>query len=149
MSRPSSIPLPSPHVPVSWGELLDKITILEIKRERITGAAAAANVACELAALWRIGAEALAREGVAPLLTALKAVNEELWQVEDAIREEEARGRFGAEFIGLARAVYQRNDRRAALKRAINDLLRSELVEEKSYWTVPPTAPEETLLLAL
>ena len=130
-------PAISPLVPISWGELLDKITILEIKRARIADPLACANVTREAGALWRIGEDALAGEGVGALFAALKAVNEELWEVEDAIREEEARGAFGDEFVRLARAVYQRNDRRAALKRAINELLGSELMEEKSYWTAP------------
>ena len=133
-------PLSSPHVPVSWGELLDKITILEIKQERISDAAARANVKRELRQLWRIGAEALAHEGIAEPFAALKGVNEALWEIEDSIRQEEARGLFGPEFVQLARAVYQQNDRRAALKREINRLLESELIEEKSYWTMPPAA---------
>jgi hypothetical protein len=129
-----------PLVPVSWGELLDKITILEIKRERIADAAARANVARELTALRRIGGEALAGAAVALLFAQLKTVNETLWEVEDAIRQEEARGTFGPEFIRLARAVYHRNDERAELKRAINAQLCSELVEEKSYWSQATSA---------
>jgi len=145
MSRPSSIPLPSPHVPVSWGELLDKITILEIKQERIRDAAARANVARELRQLWQIGAGALGHEGIAEPFAALKAVNAALWEIEDAIRQEDATGRFGPEFVHLARAVYRQNDQRAALKREINRLLESELVEEKSYWTMPPATAAEPL----
>ena len=123
----------APSVPVSWGELLDKITILEIKRERITRAEARDNVVREYRLLRGIGAEVLSRSGVAPLVAALKRVNEALWEIEDAIREEEAKRQFGTEFVRLARSVYQRNDERAALKREINLALESELIEEKSY----------------
>ena len=123
----------APSVPVSWGELLDKITILEIKRERVTRAEARDNVVREYRLLRGIGAEVLSRSGVAPLVAALKRVNEALWEIEDAIREEEAKRQFGTEFVRLARAVYQRNDERAALKREINLALESELIEEKSY----------------
>lgn len=123
----------APSVPVSWGELLDKITILEIKRDRITCADARANVLREYRLLQSIGAAALNRGGVAVLVEALKRVNEALWEIEDAIREQEAARDFGPEFIRLARAVYQRNDERAAIKREINHALDSDLVEEKSY----------------
>lgn len=122
----------SPCVPVSWGELLDKLTILEIKLERLSGAARA-NVAREHGLLAAIAAPVL--EEVAEPLADLRAVNLQLWEIEDAIRAEEAAGRFGTEFVSLARSVYRTNDRRAALKRAINDRLASDLVEEKSYWT--------------
>jgi hypothetical protein len=118
---------------VSWGELLDKITILEIKRDRITRADARTNVLREYRLLQSIGAAALNRGGVAVLVEALKRVNEALWEIEDAIREQEAARDFGPEFIRLARAVYQRNDERAAIKREINHALDSDLVEEKSY----------------
>ena len=123
----------APSVPVSWGELLDKITILEIKHDRITRADARANVLREYRLLQSIGAAALNRGGVAVLVEALKRVNEALWEIEDAIREQEAARDFGPEFIRLARAVYQRNDERAAIKREINHALDSDLVEEKSY----------------
>ena len=123
----------SPHVPVSWGELLDKITILEIKRTRIDDPAAREHVVTECDLLRRIGADAMARGDIAVPLAQLKAVNEELWEIEDAIREQEAQAAFGSRFVGLARAVYHKNDERAALKRAINDRLGSALVEEKSY----------------
>lgn len=125
--------LPSPSVPVSWGELLDKITILEIKRERIARPDARANVAREHSLLARIGAGVLTREGVATLFGRLKTVNSDLWEIEDAIRRQEAARSFGGEFIRLARAVYVKNDERAALKRAINVALESDLIEEKSY----------------
>lgn len=123
----------APSVPVSWGELLDKITILEIKRDRIARAEARENVLREYRLLRAIGAQVLNRSGVAALVEALKRVNETLWEIEDAIREQEAARDFGAEFVRLARAVYQRNDERAAIKREINQALESDLIEEKSY----------------
>jgi hypothetical protein len=123
----------SPTVPISWGELIDKITILEIKRIRLSRPDARVNVEKELALLSVIGARALASGDVAVLSRALRRVNEHLWELEDAIRKEEAKGRFGAVFIRLARSVYKCNDERAAIKRRINALLGSELVEEKSY----------------
>jgi len=140
--------LSTPCVPISWGELLDKITILQIKRERIDDPTARANVARELETLWQLGGEALSGEEVAAPFAELKTVNEALWEIEDAIRQEEARGLFGPEFIRLARAVYHQNDLRAALKRELNRALRSELVEEKSYWTMADraTAPMSPLM---
>ncbi|MDB5437736.1 MAG: hypothetical protein JWM33_163 [Caulobacteraceae bacterium] len=126
--------LPTPQVPISWGELVDKITILEIKARRLTSETALANVGRELAQLAAIEAQALARiPALAEVKARLLAVNEGLWEIEDDIRDEERARRFGDRFIELARAVYRRNDDRAGLKREINDLLGSELVEEKSY----------------
>jgi hypothetical protein len=125
--------LATPSVPVSWGELIDKITILEIKRERIGGPAACANVEHEWARLRAIAAPALTAAGLKPLCTALKHVNLALWDIEDAIRRLDAAGDFGREFVALAQAVYRRNDERARIKRRINDALDSEFVEEKSY----------------
>ena len=122
-----------PHVPVSWGELLDKIAILEIKRERIASRAAQANVAHELGLLEQIATPVVARVDLTDLIGDLRDVNAALWEIEDAIRVEDRAGRFGEEFIALARSVYQRNDERAAIKRAINARLGSALVEEKSY----------------
>lgn len=122
-----------PHVPTSWGELLDKITILEIKVARLPTEAAAANAARELAMLRQIAAPALDHAQVAPLLVRLKAVNEALWEIEDQIRDHERRGDFGDGFIGLARSVYKTNDQRGQLKRQINESLGSVLIEEKSY----------------
>jgi len=123
-------------VPVSWGELIDKITILEIKSERIADPAKLANIRRELAALEAVRtanlpAERIAR--VAPATAALKAVNERLWMIEDDIRLCEKAQDFGPRFIGLARDVYQTNDRRAEIKREISVLLGSDLIEEKSY----------------
>jgi hypothetical protein len=120
-------------VPVSWGELLDKITILQIKQERLDDAAKRANVAAELAALNAVAGAVPADAALAAPLAELKAVNESLWGIEDRLRDKEAAGDFDADFIALARAVYFTNDRRAALKREINRLLHSAMVEEKSY----------------
>jgi hypothetical protein len=123
-------------VPVSPGELLDKITILRIKVARIQDAAKLANVKLELALLeqtWKQSAGE-ARD-VGPDEHALQSVNERLWDIEDRIREKEARQTFDRDFIELARAVYVCNDERAAIKRRINVQLGSRLVEEKSYKT--------------
>jgi hypothetical protein len=121
-------------VPVSWGELIDKITILEIKAARLTSVTALQNVRNELAQLTEktlpLGDMAVQ---VAPLKADLTRVNEALWEIEDKIRDKEAAKAFDAEFIELARSVYVTNDKRAALKRLINQLLASELVEEKGY----------------
>ncbi len=121
-------------VEVSVGELLDKITILEIKSERITDAAKVANVNKELGILretW--AASELSATDVSEPMLRLKAVNEELWEIEDGIRIKEAAGQFDDKFIALARSVYFRNDVRAEVKRELNLLLGSALVEEKFY----------------
>ena len=121
-------------VPVSWGELLDKITILEIKSARIADAAKRANVDRELDALRDVVTAAGALPtGAHPLIDALRGVNEALWDIEDNVRDCERQKDFGTRFVELARGVYHQNDRRAALKRELNDLLGSDLVEEKSY----------------
>ncbi|MBN8482232.1 MAG: hypothetical protein J0L88_11650 [Xanthomonadales bacterium] len=121
-------------VPVSYGELIDKITILEIKAARIGDAAKLANVRTELDLLNRTWAAAAASvTDIAASRAKLKDVNETLWDIEDRIRVKEKAKAFDAEFIELARAVYFRNDERAQFKREINDALGSSLVEEKSY----------------
>jgi hypothetical protein len=121
-------------VPVSWGEVIDKITILEIKNERLDDAAKRANVRRELDMLTAVRErEFPGHAGLAKLADELRAVNARLWEIEDEIRDEERAKRFGARFIELARAVYVTNDQRSVVKRKINDLLGSELVEEKSY----------------
>ncbi len=123
-----------PRVEVSPGELIDKITILEIKAERIADPDKLANVQRELRSLTATREEALAPSPELDDLTAkLRRINERLWEIEDDIRDCERNGDFGQRFIELARAVYRTNDRRAAAKRGINDLLGSELVEEKDY----------------
>ncbi|MBK6436045.1 MAG: hypothetical protein IPF83_09360 [Rhodanobacteraceae bacterium] len=122
------------HVPVSFGELLDKLAILEIKSERMRDPAKLANVRRELdelSATWSQSAEA--KIDIADLLAALKAVNQRLWVIEDDIRIKESKQEFDAEFIRLARAVYVENDERARVKREINIRLGSALIEEKSY----------------
>lgn len=128
-----------PHIPVSWGELIDKLTILDIKLASIARPDARANVARERDELARIAAPVLDR--VASEVAALRVINMALWDIEDAIREEEAASRFGDQFVALARSVYRRNDDRAQVKRRINDLLGSELVEEKSYANFAATTP--------
>jgi hypothetical protein len=126
--------LRSPLVPVSWGELPDKITILEIEAERIGDSARRANVEAELRALLP-ARQGLAGEAadITGLVSQLKRVNERLWDIEDAIRLAEKDQDFGPRFVRLARDVYHTNDQRAVLKRRINDRLGSDLVEEKSY----------------
>jgi Family of unknown function (DUF6165) len=121
-------------VPISPGELLDKITILRIKSARMSDAAKLANVRHELALLERTWRSALpAGIELAAEERELEAVNARLWEVEDRLRELEAAQRFDARFIELARAVYFSNDERAAIKKRINTKLGSALVEEKSY----------------
>ena len=120
--------------PISPGELLDKLTILEIKLERIDDAQKRANVQVEYDALSKVvSAHIPKRDDVDALHHALKAVNEELWVIEDDIRDCERDKDFGDTFIRLARAVYVTNDKRATLKKDINLALGSALVEEKSY----------------
>ena len=124
----------NPSIPVSWGELIDKITILEIKSERLTSKSALENVQRELSTLAALASEAQSLEPKLALLRAeLKRVNETLWQIEDDIRAKEAQRTFDQDFIALARAVYHNNDRRGVLKQQINALLKSDIVEEKQY----------------
>jgi 3-methyladenine DNA glycosylase/8-oxoguanine DNA glycosylase len=121
-------------VPISVAELLDKISILEIKEAAIGDPAKLANVRHELTALAAVRERQVAPlAGLAALYAELKAVNEELWRIEDEIREKERLARFDDGFVALARSVYQNNDRRARVKRQINDLTGSDIVEEKSY----------------
>ena len=122
------------QTPVSYGELLDKITILEIKSSRIADAAKLANVRNELELLNAIWSGShVSTIDIAHERAQLLAINQALWDIEDAIRLKERAQAFDQEFIELARSVYFRNDERAACKRAINLKLGSELVEEKSY----------------
>ena len=120
-------------VPISPGELLDKITILRIKAERMHDAAKLANVRLELKLLEQTWREACGTADVASEERALQAVNERLWDIEDRIRAKEATRTFDAHFIELARSVYIENDERAAVKKRINLALGSRLLEEKSY----------------
>ena len=121
-------------VEVPVGELVDKITILEIKNERMTDPDKLRNVRTELAALVAVRDRELPRsEKLAELTARLKGVNEALWEIEDEIRACERNKDFGARFVELARSVYHQNDQRSTIKRSINELLGSKLIEEKSY----------------
>ena len=124
----------TPLIPISWGELIDKITILEIKQTHIKSPIALANINKELSYLNEIVENST---GVAELISDLKQqlldVNKRLWQVEDDIRDKELKQDFDIGFIELARRVYRLNDERAKLKKSINQVLNSELIEEKSY----------------
>jgi hypothetical protein len=121
-------------VPLSPGELLDKITILRIKAQRIQDAGKLGNIRRELAMLEQHWSQAVgATIELAADEAALARVNTELWEIEDRIREHEAQRRFDAGFVELARAVYLHNDERAAIKQRINLKLKSAIVEEKSY----------------
>lgn len=121
-------------IPVSAGELLDKLTILLIKKERITDAEKCGNILRELSRLEAVYKKQVQQSAELNLLISeLRQVNETLWDIEDEIRCCERRGDFGSSFVELARSVYKTNDRRARLKQRINGLLDSELVEEKSY----------------
>ena len=124
----------SPQVPISWGELFDKITILQIKLENLTSKNALENVEQELKKLQSI----LTQNGPKTMETLqlegeLRQINQQLWGIEDKIRDKERTNSFDDEFIQLARSVYITNDERSRIKRKINELLGSELVEEKSY----------------
>jgi hypothetical protein len=121
-------------VEIAPGELLDKITILQIKTERMTDPAKVKNVQVELAILSKTRQEAMpASAELTKLEGQLKAVNERLWDIEDEIRVCERQQDFGPRFIALARSVYHENDHRAAVKKAVNQMLQSRIVEEKSY----------------
>ena len=124
----------SPQVPISLGELFDKITILQIKLENLTSKNALENVEQELKKLQSI----LTQNGPKTMETIrlegeLRQINQQLWDIEDKIRDKERAKSFDDEFIQLARSVYITNDERSRIKRKINDMLGSELVEEKSY----------------
>ncbi len=133
MNASSNMPPNMPQVPVSWGELLDKIVILEIKVERLSGKDARANAAKELALLREIAQPVMAAGLAAALVARLKDLNQALWGIEDRIRDHEREGNFGPGFVELARSVYRSNDERGAVKREINLALGSALIEEKSY----------------
>jgi len=120
--------------PISPGELLDKITILEIKSERISDESKVANVRKELSLLTELWSQHISEDqDLARMRQQLKNINEELWEIEDDIRDEERAKRFGERFIELARSVYFTNDKRADTKKEINLHLNSSIVEEKSY----------------
>jgi hypothetical protein len=121
------------EVPVSWGELVDKITILQIKSDRMSDAQKLVNVRKELSLLGeKLGANAGNAE-IVRLTGELYTVNSTLWDIEDHIRDCENAGDFGEKFVSLARSVYITNDKRANLKREVNMVLGSGLIEEKSY----------------
>jgi hypothetical protein len=126
--------IPSIKIDAAPGELIDKITILEIKAERIDDAMKRANVTYELATLTNALNLAIETSGqISDMSRRLKEVNERLWETEDAIRECERREDFGPVFIDLARSVYRLNDVRSEIKRSINTLLGARIIEEKSY----------------
>jgi hypothetical protein len=120
-------------VPISVGELMDKITILELKSERIKNPGQLGNIARELDALRAVPLGDVDRAMLGNLSAELKRINAQLWDIEDAIRECDARGDFGDAFIARARAVYRLNDERSRLKKAINLASGSRIIEEKSY----------------
>jgi transcriptional regulator of nitric oxide reductase len=122
------------HVPVSPGEVLDKITILEIKSERMTEPEKVANVRAELALLKETWSQAVTEDDVIrDLHGQLKQINEALWEIEDDIRDKERVKEFDQRFIDLARSVYFTNDRRSEVKKKLNLHLGSQIIEEKSY----------------
>ncbi len=121
-------------VPISPGELLDKITILEIKSERMDDPQKVANVRHELLLLSKVWSDSVSEdETISNIHRLLKSINEELWEIEDDIRDEERNDKFGDRFVELARAVYVTNDKRAQAKKDVNLHLGSDIVEEKSY----------------
>ena len=124
----------SPQIPISWGELLDKITILQIKLDNLTSQDALNNVARELKQLQSTFFK-YCPEAIKPKLleAELKRINQQLWDIEDKIRDKERNKSFDAEFIQLARSVYITNDERSRIKKRINETLGSDLIEEKSY----------------
>jgi hypothetical protein len=133
MSAPRDVSPQDILVPISVGELMDKITILEIKSERIKNPSQLENILRELEALRAVRLQEIERAMLDKLSAELKRVNAKLWDVEDAIRDCEARSDFGEPFIKLARMVYRLNDERSRLKKAINLASGSLIVEEKSY----------------
>ena len=120
-------------IEVSNGEILDKISILEIKKARINSPEKLVNIEKEWMELWPLYEKLVTTDEVAWKYAELKSVNEQLWDIEDDIREWEDRYYFGDKFVELARLVYITNDRRAKIKKDINLLSGSELIEEKSY----------------
>lgn len=121
-------------IPISPGELLDKITILEIKSARISASNKLANINRELGMLNQVWNDAVNEdEALQQMRAEIKSINEALWDIEDDIRDEEREKRFGERFVELARSVYVTNDQRADVKKRINLHLKSDIVEEKSY----------------
>lgn len=121
-------------IPISPGELLDKITILEIKSARISASDKLANINRELGMLNQVWSDTVDEdEALQQMRAEIKRINETLWDIEDDIRDEEREKRFGERFVELARSVYVTNDQRADVKKRINLHLKSDIVEEKSY----------------
>ena len=124
----------TPHIPISWGELFDKITILQIKLENLKTKSALRNVKKEHGQLCKILDRNFSKnENAKRLMTDLKLINQKLWDIEDRIRDKERSKIFDKEFIEFARKVYMINDDRSRIKRNINETFGSELIEEKSY----------------
>ena len=124
----------APMIPVSWGELIDKITILELKRKKIRSRLARDKIERELTLLLKLYEDVADNKGrINDLKRDLESVNNDLWNAEDSLREKEARTIFDAEFIELARSVYKLNDKRFAIKQRLNAETASEMIEEKIY----------------
>ena len=123
----------TPFIPVSWGELIDKISILEIKKLNILDKSALINIDNELSYLFKISNLHSLPIEIHDLKIQLTNINSQLWKIEDSIRIKDSKNEFDDYFIQLAKSVYRLNDRRAELKKAINLFLFSELIEEKSY----------------
>ena len=124
----------TPLIPISWGELFDKVTILQIKLDNLQNQNALKNVKIEYNQLYLIYNNNFSKdENAKRLLADLKQINEKLWDIEDKIRDKERNKAFDAEFIELARSVYITNDKRSRIKRKINETYGSKLIEEKSY----------------
>lgn len=120
------------NIEISPGELIDRLSILEIKLERIAEPEKLERLRPQYEALLRAGADL---KGIETLAAELKEINAALWRIEDALRDHERRSDFGPTFIALARSVYLKNDRRSAIKRRIDEYFASALGEEKSYTT--------------
>ena len=124
----------APNIPVSWGELIDKITILELKHKKIDSQLARENIEHELALLLKLYEDGIDKTAcINDLKRDLESVNRDLWNVEDSLREKEAKNIFDSEFIELARSVYKLNDKRFAIKQKLNAETASEIIEEKVY----------------
>jgi len=131
---PANLPTRSVVIEAAPGELIDKITILEIKLKHITDPEKLRNVRTEMETLLAARDRTIiVSDSLRELTDELQSINEDLWDIEDEIRVCEQSNEFGAKFVHLARSVYKKNDHRAALKRKINVLLGSEIIEEKSY----------------
>ena len=124
----------TPLIPISWGELFDKITILQIKLDNIQDKNALKNIKIEYDELFKIYDNNFLEDASAKrFLTNLKNINKKLWNIEDNIRDKERRKSFDKKFIELARSVYITNDERSRIKRNINETFGSQVIEEKSY----------------